>query len=183
MPQTPNFKLPYPNLSDPPNGAQQIEDLASATDEAIQDGYENLRPIAGQKFLSQVLTPPATNTWSTWDAALQLANPGRPCVILGFASGYMLNDSAGTLGRLRVSISLDGGVTWTEGTQVTDQAGVVGGSGAATRRGGFTAFHTRQGTPSGQIHVRAEILWSDGGLGADPDFYDGAVMALVLPFG
>lgn len=35
MPQTNTFSLPYPNLTDPPNGAAQIQALAEATDGAL----------------------------------------------------------------------------------------------------------------------------------------------------
>lgn len=37
MPTTPNYGLPYSTLQDPPNGAQQQQELASATDAALNN--------------------------------------------------------------------------------------------------------------------------------------------------
>lgn len=186
MPLTPNFNLPYPGLGDPPNGPEQLRALAEETDTALYETKQALTPSGGRQTLPDLLTLsalPTNNTWGNWGSSLILPNPGVSCLVYAWGTGWFLNDNGGTVGRMRVSISLDGGATWSTGLDVSDQAGSVpnGGGTSATRRGSFSPVHFEQGTPSSNVMIKAECLWSDGGLGGDPDFYSGSVVGLVLP--
>jgi len=186
MPVTPNFNLPYPGLGDPPDGPGQIRALAEQTDAALYETRQALTPSGGRQTLPDLLTLsalPPNNTWGNWGSSLILPNPGVSCLVYAWGTGWFLNDGGGTVGRMRVSISLDGGATWSSGLEVSDQAGMVpnGGGTSATRRGSFSPVHFEQGTPSSNVMIKAECLWSDGGLGGDPDFYSGSIVGLVLP--
>lgn len=179
MPVTPNYDLPYPSLGDPPDGPAQLRALAEATDTAIHETRQAIMPAGGRYALPNILSKPPVSQWTNWGSSLILPNVARPCLVYGWGSGFFLNDGGGSYARMRICISLDGGLTWSNGTQSTDQAG----SGAATRRGGFSPVHFEQGTPSSNIMLRAQVEWSDGGLDGDPQFYDGVVVGLVLPAG
>ncbi|MBK1788800.1 hypothetical protein [Prauserella cavernicola] len=120
-----------------------------------------------------------------WGSPLTFPNPGRPVAVVAWGMGTGINDSGtGAYVAMRLSISLDGGATWTSGKQSRDQVGNTNGVGASTRRGSMSPHHASFGTASGDVLVRAEHASSRASVGGqNPAFFYGQVTALMIPTG
>lgn len=81
MPTTPTYSLPYPAITDPPNGAKQIQALADATDTilgAVDGRVDDLRthveaPLDGGEWRSTSTEPLAVGTndlLDVWDTVV-----------------------------------------------------------------------------------------------------------------
>lgn len=74
MPTTPNFVWPYPQLSDPPDGPDQIGDLALAIDSTVKTVSDRVSTLEAGPFARYRQTiaqsvPNATLTKITFDSA------------------------------------------------------------------------------------------------------------------
>ena len=121
----------------------------------------------------------STSTWEDWGSPIDLGDPGREVKVRGLLTASALGDSSKNIsGRVRVSISLDGGSTWDEGLGPWEQMDDTPGS---NRRHAFTAQHYRTGTPTGAVQVKAQKFQS-GGTTADIQFNEGTISALMIPY-
>lgn len=74
MPSTPTYALPYPSLSDAPNGPAQLQSLATATETAIgtlATAYNSLAPKLGEVVAPTMI---ATSSSSANSATLVVTN-------------------------------------------------------------------------------------------------------------
>lgn len=84
MPQTPNYSLPYPAISDPPNGPAQISALASGVDSTILAVYNTLATAMDTKRHKVLPEPAQTGTGTLASgatltlASIAIADPGWP---------------------------------------------------------------------------------------------------------
>ncbi|MEU6646655.1 hypothetical protein ABZ863_29485 [Saccharomonospora sp. NPDC046836] len=143
--------------------------------------------IGNQRLADRLGTGVGTGSnVTTGSASAQLADlRARVAAIVGWGMGTGLNDSAtGAYVSMRVSISLDGGTTWSNGEPSRDQVGNTNNLGQSRRRWSMSPHHLFSGTPTGAVHVRAEhasSLVSTDGL--NPAFYFGRVTAMMVPIG
>src|SRR5690606_37399325 len=187
MPTTSNYGFPYPDLTDPPDGARQIGALAQAVDEELADAQtanrqarELLIPFADNIALPS-MSNPSRSTYHDWGSAITFPNPGGSALVMAWGTGRAINDGNGSQHRLRLGISTNGGSSYNWGTDSIDQAG----QGGSTRRAGLSAIHMVSNTePSGSVMVRAQVYWDDAASGgSNMSFGNGRLMALVIPQG
>lgn len=122
-------------------------------------------------------TPSAINTWEDWGTeTLTFSDPGVPVDVLMWLTGRVINtvDAASTA-EARISISYDGGSTFSPGTGT----GIINtgtGAGNAIRNSLSTARRS-DGTPTGDVVVKAELRAGDTSV----DYSSGILVAHVIP--
>lgn len=105
---TPNFDLPYPLASEPPNGPEQIGALAAAVDAALES--VNTRTSVGASNGGETQGIPAGNTWTdTPDPVVQIPVTG-PGKLLVFCV-VTLNDPGTAAGDCEARLQLSGPVS------------------------------------------------------------------------
>lgn len=126
--------------------------------------------------LADKTTFSAINTMEDWGPAggLNMGSPGITVFVTGHVTGSLLGASGvNRAGKVEVGITLDGGSTWTYGTQNWAQVDDVG---TGHRRTAVNASHYRTGTATGEVKIRVRALIS-GGVVTDLDFVTGTVTA------
>lgn len=110
--------------------------------------------------------------WGT--EMVTFADPGRAVSVLAWLAGSSYMPNAGTRDAFaEVEISFDAGATWTRG-ESAENTHVSGGT-----RVSLAPHHRRNGTPAGQVQVRAMIQQA-GGTAGDITFIRGSIMAVML---
>ncbi|GAA5119137.1 hypothetical protein [Haloechinothrix salitolerans] len=118
----------------------------------------------------------ATSTWEQWGTeTITISDPGIAVEVSAGLTGRFrnvvdLNSGA----RSRVGISLDGGSSFTYGNAPWGEVGTDVPEFAIA-----AASHTVDGTPSGDIVIRAEFRV----LSTDTDVRDGMIQATMIPAG
>lgn len=102
MPTTPIYGLPYPSLSDPPNGAAQIQALAEAVESELQriDGTPVTVTAADSGSVS---TTSATFVTLAGDPGVAFTAPASGRVLVHIA-GTFDNNAADTFGMMAFQI-------------------------------------------------------------------------------
>ncbi|PXY25143.1 hypothetical protein BAY59_24260 [Prauserella coralliicola] len=128
----------------------------------------------GGVALTDLTSGVVANTYQAWGSeSVQFPSPGVPVKVSAQLTGRVFNTTdADANGMGRVLISIDGGATFTSGNEP-----FVGTGNNAGGRGGFASSHYVEGTPTGDIIVKAEARGSD----ADNDYMNGFLTALMLP--
>lgn len=120
MPTTPNYALPYPSLADPPDGPDQIGDLAIAADLAIkgvQNGVDSINAALIAMLLNdaayqEVLTAQTTTSLTyanlaTVGPTVTLTSQGtRAFVVFG-----MQSDNSTPANGAAASVAISGATT------------------------------------------------------------------------
>lgn len=116
------------------------------------------------------------NTWEQWGSeVITFDNPEVPVKVSAIVLGRAFNNTDATSNpRVRVAISLDGGASYTSGQELTFNAGTGGGAGARIATGGM---HQREGTPTGDIVIKAELRTDD----LSVTFDSAAIDAKLIP--
>lgn len=123
MPTTPIYGLPYPSLSDPPNGASQIQALAQAVETQLQR-IDNVPAAATASDAGSVNTTSATYTTLAGDPGVAFTAPASGRVLVSIGSAFD-NGAADTYGVM--SFQIRTGTTVGAGTiifAVTDDTSV-----------------------------------------------------------
>lgn len=149
MPNTPNYTLPYPALSDSPNGPSQVGSLATTIDTLLLSTFAAQDTVLSNRLLNlvgaAVLTSEATASGTF--TALATAGPAVTLTTRGVAlaiwGAQMFNATAGASCRMSVAVS---GAT-TIAAQFANAALVTAGSsGDAIRGVGFELFIVNPGS-------------------------------------
>lgn len=119
-------------------------------------------------------TASATGTWEQWGSEqIQFPDPGLPVKVRAWLTGRFVNTAdTDSNAAARVLISLDGGGTFTAANTPGANVGTSVGTRATAVAANFV-----EGTPSGDIVVKAELLVSDTSISCQ----DGYIMADVFP--
>lgn len=97
-----------------------------------------------------------TTSWADWgEEVLTFPQPGIEVLVDAVVSGYAVRDDTAQDVAVRVAISTDGGGSFTTGNEPVTTVGNVGGSAV---RQNITAHHSRSGTPTGEIVVKAQSI-------------------------
>ena len=94
------------------------------------------------------------NTWNDAPNTITVPNPGVPVSVVASVAGFHQNFSVIAISFVRVAISLDGGSSYTTGSEPRTVAG-QGGSNYNSQAAG--ASHFRSGTPTGNIMIKAQV--------------------------
>lgn len=119
------------------------------------------------------LIPAATGLQDWGTETLTFPNPGIPVNVTAQLTGRVLGSVNGTTGTPQIDISFDGGATFTAGNAPqlnTTEAG-------ATNRESLSVSHHREGTPTGDIVVKARANPS----ATTVSFRSGFLTALMVP--
>lgn len=121
-------------------------------------------------------TAAAANTWEDWATeTITFTNPGVAVKVSAVLNGRVNNATdASTTATWRIAISFDGGSTFTTSTPPTALAQVGTGSGAAQRFPVAASFH-RDGTPTGNVVIKAQLQTSD----TTTTFTNGSLLAQI----
>lgn len=115
--------------------------------------------------------------WQEWGSGgaqvVTIANPNRNVSVWAVLVGDATADADAGIANERVSISFDGGSTYTQGRVITTYI-------AGLQTQAFTVQHLRSGTPTGSIKAYAEINQT-GGASGDVTWNDGSIVVLVIP--
>lgn len=125
----------------------------------------------GTTLSDQIPVATGLQDWGT--ETVTFPNPGIPVNVTAQLTGRLLGSVNGTTGNVQVEISFDGGATFTVGNNPqlnTTEA-------AATYRAGCAASHHREGTPTGDIVVKARCNPS----ATTVSFRSGFIIALMVP--
>jgi hypothetical protein len=130
------------------------------------------RDLAGTALTD--ITSGSTGVYTQWGTEeATMANPGVAVKVAAQCSGRVLGSTSAGLVTIRVGISLDGGSTWTYGnTPIVNHDS----SSNDVRRVAVTAMAYVEGTPTGDIQVRAEIQTSTSSVG----FLNGYITAQAV---
>lgn len=122
-------------------------------------------------------TPSAAATMTNWGTeTIIFANPGVAVKVLATVSGRAFDLTAATVfARYQVMISFDGGSTFTSTTYL-DIA--IGDSTGDQHRSAIAGQHFREGTPTGDIVVKAQCYSSGAN---DITFAPGFLSAQMIP--
>lgn len=121
-------------------------------------------------------TPSSTAERDWGPETLTFPNPGIPVKVAAHVTGRSSTSTAGTWQQTRVKISFDGGGSFTEGNAPITNALDTGASG--TGRGACLASHHREGTPTGDIVIKATAQSSNS---TTPQAIEGFLTASVVP--
>jgi len=144
--------------------------------------------LAGQKITAARLnwdsdgvalsnsTPSSTaeRDWGT--ETITFTNPGVAVKVTAQVTGRSSTTTAGSNQTTKVAISFDGGSTFTTGNAPITNALDTGASG--TGRGACLASHHREGTPTGDIVIKAQATSSAS---TTPQAVEGYLTALLIP--
>lgn len=114
--------------------------------------------------------------WGTEEAAI--ADPGANCDLFGFLHGTVVNPTPTDvdLPYLRLSLSVDGGSTWSDGDYTACGLYHDGTHDGIAEAPGHSIYSWLNQNPSGEIQLRGKFLASDTGT----DFYDGHLLLLAV---
>jgi hypothetical protein len=110
----------------------------------------------GATGLSDQATNPS-GTWIDWltgGSTVDIPNPGVPVTVVAILTGYLANFTTIDVMLCRVSISFDGGSSYTTGK---DCRIVAGQGGSNYNSQACVAQHVVSGTPSGTIKLRPAV--------------------------
>lgn len=127
MPTTPIYGLPYPSLSDPPNGAAQIQALAEAVESELQR-IDGTPAAVTASDAGSVSTTSATYVALAGDPGVAFTAPASGRVIVHFAGAFD-NTLADTFGMVAFQVrtgSLVGSGTIVVATNDNDSIGTAG---------------------------------------------------------
>lgn len=121
-------------------------------------------------------TAAAVNTWEQWGTeTITFPNPGVAVKVKAWLTGRIYNIvDATSNAQYRVSISFDGGSTFTTGQAAPINVGTGSGD---TERLPAAQMHFRDDTPTGDIVVKAELRADD----LSVNFTIGTLMADMIP--
>jgi hypothetical protein len=151
MVNTPNYTLPYPALSDAPNGPSQIGSLATAIDTLLFSTFAAQDTVLSNRLLNLVGAAVATSETTTsvgTFVALTTAGPSVTLTTRGVAfaiwGAQMWNSAPATAGS-RMSVAVSGATTIA--SQAANAATVTAaGTGDAFRGVGFELFIVNPGS-------------------------------------
>lgn len=102
-------------------------------------------------------SPSATGSFQVvTGSTVTITNPGRGVVIYASASGYMASTGSSDRGQARVTVSVDGGSTFSGG-ESAPEGNIGSGAGSAGRLPFSSSFLTKT-TPTGTVQARLEYL-------------------------
>lgn len=129
----------------------------------ISDGY----------MLTSNFTSSAGNgIWTDWGTTAVIPNPAIPIRLRINGVGFCANTGTATWFGMRIAYSVDGGTSWSYGNGIYDWIG------SGVERGSFACVARWAGTPTGDIHLKAQV---HPGITAAATFREGDVDYLVIP--
>lgn len=166
-------------FTQPVTGVNATSSLQLATLGQVNDG-----PAALQ-IATVALTDTSPSTVPAWEdyngGYASFADPGRQVTILAWLSTDVstASDELWTA-RVRLSISTNGGTSYTAGT--AGWLELTGTSATDVTTGHLTVMQmTADTTPTGQVRIKAQLRGEQGAAPASLDFTDAKIFALMIP--
>ena len=134
--------------------------------------------ISGAANLTNVTAGYSATTWTQWGSEeAAIADPAVNCDLFGFLHGTVVNSAPTTATdvQLRVSLSIDGGANWLDGTARTASLYHDGTAGKVELPGHSIHSWLNQ-NPTGEIQLRGYFYSGNTGI----DFYDGHLLLLAV---
>lgn len=128
----------------------------------------------GTSLSDSTPTSTAERDWGT--ETITFPNPGVAVKVTAHVTGRCVSTTAGSFQTTRVSISFDGGSTFTDGNAPISNA--LDSSATGTGRAAVAASHHRSGTPTGDIVVKSRVTSSAS---TTPVAQNGFLTAQMVP--